>query len=353
MESRLFLIYMQDAAPFAEQLEACLACEGIDTTPIEVVPWTGNDVIPRAGSAGFLAIAATSAAPTYLCIIQSANLNNDAFLGLYRKYASVPSLEGNIYVLLIAWSSLPTALLDARILDFRGWLDPETKRPSKKYDEAVWRLIRFIRGSADEGDKRVAEYRRSRYYDSTPLPTLRPSALIPAREDLLLKLYSEVGSAWRLLTDVRFKLLALVPAVSAAALVAILPKDIVAAASGANPTSTATTWGVGRALVAIFGFVITGALAIYDRRNSELYDDLISRGRKVEEELGIDTGIFRGRRNPARRFQNHGTAVTLVYLMTMGGWLIALALIGIEMVGVSVIGELLYRLRTAITGAAG
>lgn len=55
-----------------------------------------------------------------------------------------------------------------------------------------------------------------------------------------------------------------------------------------------------RAGVIVFGFLITLVLYIYDGRNSEFYDDLISRGRRIEEELGIDTGQFRGRLKPPK-----------------------------------------------------
>src|SRR5262245_66090238 len=45
-------------------------------------------------------------------------------------------------------------------------------------------------------------------------------------------------------------------------------------------------------LLAVVGFCVTYAMWSYDQRNDGLYDDLISRGRKLEEELGVDTGIF-------------------------------------------------------------
>ena len=65
-------------------------------------------------------------------------------------------------------------------------------------------------------------------------------------------------------------------------------------------------------------------LTIYDQRNSELYDDLISRGRKIEEELGFSTGQFLGRFDPKRNGINHSNGTRLVYGASLAGWLLAL-----------------------------
>lgn len=81
--------------------------------------------------------------------------------------------------------------------------------------------------------------------------------------DVLLKLYSEVCTSWRALVDVRFKLLGLVPAVSAVLLATLLLRT-------EQPDR-----GAG-AIVAAFGLVVTVALALYDQRNSQLHDELVS-----------------------------------------------------------------------------
>ena len=47
--------------------------------------------------------------------------------------------------------------------------------------------------------------------------------------------------------------------------------------------------------VALFGLTVTYALFVYDQRNSQLHDDLISRGRRIELELSVHTGHFMGR----------------------------------------------------------
>jgi hypothetical protein len=65
----------------------------------------------------------------------------------------------------------------------------------------------------------TADQRRS--YRESPNPVVADDAGLPsdARRAVLLAEYAEAASAWRMLTDVRFKLLALIPPVSALAVV--------------------------------------------------------------------------------------------------------------------------------------
>jgi hypothetical protein len=112
--------------------------------------------------------------------------------------------------------------------------------------------------------------RDNRHYQATPLPTLRDGFDIVQNRDLLLKLYDQVCSVWKELVGVRFKLLGLVPTVSLALLVTIL------SAKG-SPEGLSQ---LGKLLVGVFGFFATFGLFVYDRRNSVLHDDLISRGEK-------------------------------------------------------------------------
>lgn len=156
------------------------------------------------------------------------------------------------------------------------------------------------------------ELRVNRHYDTTPLETLNVEATTPAREALLLDLYKEICSSWRLLTDVRFKLLGLIPIISVVILLTLLGRT----PEEASPAA--------RIAIALFGLIVTIGLYIYDQRNSELYDDLISRGRKIEEELGVDTGQFRGRRKPSRPLINHSNATRLIYGASLAGWLFAI-----------------------------
>ncbi len=75
------------------------------------------------------------------------------------------------------------------------------------------------------------------------------------------------------------------------------------------------------AFISIIGFLVTMAIRVYDKRNDELYNDLISRGRKIEEELAVDTCMFRGRRNPSSERINHSKPLKLIYGSVMTGWL--------------------------------
>ena len=156
------------------------------------------------------------------------------------------------------------------------------------------------------------QLRVNRHYDTTLLETIKVGTGTPPREELLLALYKEICSSWRLLTDVRFKLLGLIPIISIVILLMLLGR----APAEASP--------IARIGIAIFGLLVTIGLYIYDQRNSELYNDLISRGRKIEEELGVDTGQFLGRREPSRPLINHSNATNLIYGASLVAWLFAI-----------------------------
>lgn len=162
-----------------------------------------------------------------------------------------------------------------------------------------------------------------RHYAVSKLPVAGAAMKDPdARRTVLLSVYAETLGAWKTLTDARFKLLALLPPVAAVALVAVV--------SESGPLAGQGRWV--RAAGALFGLLVTLGLWIYDRRNDALYDDLISRGRRVEFELGVETGIFLGRRKAAAvqvgghtfRPVSHGQALSLVYGTVLTAWLAAL-----------------------------
>ncbi len=157
------------------------------------------------------------------------------------------------------------------------------------------------------------EAREARHYAVSPLPSLRQDVSAPANQEVLLKLYDQVCATWRELVGVRFKLLALVPAVSLALLATVLSP------AGVTPGMPRAS----RLLVALLGLASTFGLYVYDVRNSVLHDDLISRARRIEEELGVDTGGFRGRLK-ARRIFNHSMATNTIYFSAMLAWGVAL-----------------------------
>jgi hypothetical protein len=165
----------------------------------------------------------------------------------------------------------------------------------------------------------------SRSYTASKLPVLlteqRP--LSTEEQTLLMGLYTEICNSWRKLTDVRFKLLGLVPVVSGFFLIRAL--------SGGDLSPDI------RVGIAVFGFIVTLALWAYEVRNSQLYDDLVSRGRRIEAELGVNTGHFRGRLKPSSRYLlgplkvqvriQHDSAINLIYGTSVGAWLLALIVI--------------------------
>ena len=154
----------------------------------------------------------------------------------------------------------------------------------------------------------------NRAYKSTSLATLQAGFAIDQNKDLLLMLYEQVCSTWKALIDVRFKLLGLVPTVSIAVLASILS------------TKSDGLMFSGKLLISLLGMLASIGLFIYDKRNSELHDDLISRGRKIEEELGIETGIFRGRLNSTGIIK-HDVATNLAYFPTLIAWVAAIVII--------------------------
>ncbi|WP_198033017.1 hypothetical protein [Methylosinus sp. PW1] len=154
--------------------------------------------------------------------------------------------------------------------------------------------------------------------DTTHLPTIRSARvaeLSPGDSDLLFKLYEQTCTTWRMLVDVRFKLLALVPTASLLSLATVI---------GSGEPSKFIAPQV-RILFSVLGLMVTLGLLIYDLRNSELHNDLIIRGRKIEDELGVDTGVFRGRLEPQKfSLIRHSSATNLIYGAAIVAWLAAI-----------------------------
>jgi hypothetical protein len=159
-----------------------------------------------------------------------------------------------------------------------------------------------------------------RQYRTTDIPTLRSDGageLHPGDRELLVELYEQTCTTWRMLVDVRFKLLALVPTASLLSLATL---------TGTAEANKIYMPQVGP-LFAVLGLIVTGGLLIYDRRNSELHDDLISRGRKIESELGVHTGVFLGRK-VAKGIVKHDNATNLLYGAAIVAWVASIGITG-------------------------
>lgn len=131
-----------------------------------------------------------------------------------------------------------------------------------------------------------------------------------AARELRLALYREVCTTWRGLVDVRFKLLALLPPVSFVVVGGLVQ------AQDRLPRPALV-------VAATLGLAVSVGLFVYDRRNSELHDFLISRGRRLESELGVATGQFLGRPRAKSSLVQHDTALSLVYGAVIALWLLA------------------------------
>lgn len=142
------------------------------------------------------------------------------------------------------------------------------------------------------------------------------------RSEALLKEYTEVSNTFRALTDIRFRLLALLP-IAAGAAAAVL----------ANNRASASTLAF-----SLFGLVVTIGLVTYNTRNDQLYDTLVARAATIERILGLPDGAFANRPRPWLRLiggawkVGHRTAVAAIYGASLGLWLFGALDTGVEVV---------------------
>jgi hypothetical protein len=137
------------------------------------------------------------------------------------------------------------------------------------------------------------------------------------RREALLKEYGEVSNTFRTLTDVRFKLLTLLP---------------IAAAAGALVKGE--NLGIGSFAFNLFGFAATIGLITYNARNDQLYDELVGRAASIERSLGLPDGAFANRPRPwltirlpavNRKWKvDHRTGVAVIYGASVALWLFGL-----------------------------
>lgn len=159
--------------------------------------------------------------------------------------------------------------------------------------------------------------RNNRSYQVSTLPVMRQGGTNPTSTDFRVVLYGHICDTWRSLVDVRFKLLALVPTVTILVITKLSDYS-------QQPSSFSRA---AQLIIAFFGIFATAGLLIYDLRNSELHHDLISRARRIEDELHVDTGLFRGRLTSANWLIKHDRATALIYGASLVGWLAAVVVI--------------------------
>jgi hypothetical protein len=149
-----------------------------------------------------------------------------------------------------------------------------------------------------------------------------PAPSAAAKNDLLRLDYQQTIGLLAGIGDVRFKLLALVPTLSGAA-VAVLGR----------PSSNAELLAVGA-----IGLIATLGVLLYELRNTQLYDYGLGRAQMLERELGFGStassgspgGLFSDR--PGRTLRLFGVlpvdrdaGLSLVYSAAIAGWTYLLA----------------------------
>lgn len=152
----------------------------------------------------------------------------------------------------------------------------------------------MVANTARTTDKRREKLRHRLQQDGALFPALPPPGYphqhaSPEKQLVLLELYKEICKSWRVLVEIRCALLALVPAASALILTALFALP---------PVRTTPILQTG---IALFGLLVTGGLFVYDRRNSQLHDDLIRRASEIEKEVGTNTGQFLDRLRPPKK----------------------------------------------------
>ena len=136
-------------------------------------------------------------------------------------------------------------------------------------------------------------------------------------EDTIRLDYERTSDLLRLLTDVRFRLLAFVPTISGAG-IALLSRG---GSSGE------------RIAVGAIGLLATLGIVAYEVRNTQVYDYAVHRAQVLEERLGIASVLEGGAvaglygERPGRTVRLFGLAVVghdrglaLVYGSAVGGW---------------------------------
>jgi hypothetical protein len=119
--------------------------------------------------------------------------------------------------------------------------------------------------------------------------------------DLLRLDYDRTVDLVKTLTDVRFKLLALVPTVSGAAIGLL-----------GRPGSAAELLGVGA-----LGLTATTGILLYELRNTELYAYAVARAAALERDLELPSGGLYAKRP---RSAANDSSLSLVYGAAIGGW---------------------------------
>lgn len=126
-----------------------------------------------------------------------------------------------------------------------------------------------------------------------------------------LKEYEFVTEQFRALTEIRFKLLTLLPLGTIGTLGILESQDKLSSVSAG---------------IALFGFTTTLAVWVYNLRNDQHYDELVARAAQIEREIGLHEGSFVQRPDRWHRLAfgisvEHRWPINLVYAASAALWL--------------------------------
>jgi hypothetical protein len=167
--------------------------------------------------------------------------------------------------------------------------------------------------------------------------------------------YEQTMETYRQLVDIRFKLLAFIPTLTAVAVSVLSSADM-------DPP--------GRFALAVAGFLVTFGVLLYEIRNTQFHDGAYGRLRHLEERLGMPKfgtdkhrGLFGSRldQTPRTFFSlpaKHDPGLWIVYSSALAAWTFAAADAFDSSSGISVVAAVavwvavMVRLATLRDGAA-
>jgi hypothetical protein len=174
--------------------------------------------------------------------------------------------------------------------------------------------------------------------------------------------YTQINENFRFLAEIRFKLLALVPALGGAGI-------FVHTNAGLDASQPAASSDYRLAVVlfvSLIGFLATLGITLYDQRNSELYNALIHRAKWLESKFDVSSapgglreseygGQFSERPRKSRWLifhAGHDLALALIYGPVLGAWLLPAIYAGLLLARVENVWALFTATAAAMVGGA-
>jgi hypothetical protein len=177
----------------------------------------------------------------------------------------------------------------------------QPRRPDAETRLGTFQLLRLV---------------RMRYPGLSSPPERENNAAVDLDDKLKLD-YEQALATYRQFADIRFKLLAFVPALSGAAIALLTRANI-------------ERWD--KVGIAALGFLVTFGIVLYDQRNTQFYNGAITRAQFLEKQLRLKAfggdkhpGLFGSRRDHSKRRLlglpiGHDLGLAFVYCPVLGGW---------------------------------